>query len=76
MLGKPALTIHDNFFANGGDSILGLQIIAKAKKEDITLTPKAIFEHQTVAELALVAKTPEKPEHKLEKALLEIAKEV
>ncbi|WP_438464301.1 amino acid adenylation domain-containing protein [Marinomonas sp. PE14-40] len=76
LLGKPALTIHDNFFANGGDSILGLQIIAKAKKEDITLTPKAIFEHQTVAELALVAKTPEKPENKLEKALLEIAKEV
>lgn len=76
LLGKPALTIHDNFFANGGDSILGLQIIAKAKKEDITLTPKAIFEHQTVAELALVAKTPEKPENELEKALLDIAKDV
>ena len=73
LLGKPALTIHDNFFANGGDSILGLQIIAKAKKESITLTPKAIFEHQTVAELALVAQTPE---NKLERSLLDIAKDV
>ncbi|WP_027856249.1 non-ribosomal peptide synthetase [Marinobacterium jannaschii] len=73
LLGKPELGIHDNFFANGGDSILGLQIIAKARPQQITLTPKAIFEHQTVAELAAVAETPQ---GKLQQALLEIARDV
>ncbi|WCN08292.1 non-ribosomal peptide synthetase [Marinomonas mediterranea] len=79
LLGKPELGVHDNFFANGGDSILGLQIIAKAKQADIVLTPKAIFEHQTVAELAKVAErvnAPKKQENTLENALLDIAKEV
>ena len=73
LLGKPELGIHHNFFAQGGDSILGLQIIAKAKQQQITLTPKAIFEHQTVAELATVAETPQ---GQLEQALLEIAREI
>ena len=47
--------IHDNFFEIGGDSILSIQIIAKASKLGISLKPNALFEHQTVAELALSA---------------------
>ncbi len=46
----------DNFFALGGDSILSLQIIARAKRQGIKLTPKQLFEKQTVAALAQVAK--------------------
>ncbi len=42
----------DNFFDLGGDSILSLQIIARARKRDILLTPKQLFEHQTIALLA------------------------
>jgi amino acid adenylation domain-containing protein/non-ribosomal peptide synthase protein (TIGR01720 family) len=47
--------IYDNFFELGGDSILSLQVIAKANQAGLQLTPKQIFEHQTIADLALVA---------------------
>ncbi|HEV2707134.1 MAG TPA: amino acid adenylation domain-containing protein, partial [Pyrinomonadaceae bacterium] len=49
--------IHDNFFELGGDSILSIHIIAKANQAGLRLTPKQIFEHQTIAELAAVANT-------------------
>jgi non-ribosomal peptide synthase protein (TIGR01720 family) len=47
--------IDDNFFELGGDSILSIQIIAKANQAGVKLTPIQIFEHQTIAELAMVA---------------------
>ncbi|MCS3473141.1 amino acid adenylation domain-containing protein/non-ribosomal peptide synthase protein (TIGR01720 family), partial [Pseudomonas sp. JUb42] len=47
---------HDNFFELGGDSILSLQIIARAKRQGVKITPKQLFERQTVARLAQVAK--------------------
>ncbi|MEX5322015.1 amino acid adenylation domain-containing protein, partial [Pseudomonas shirazica] len=46
----------DNFFELGGDSILSLQIIARAKRQGIRITPKQLFEQQTIAQLAQVAK--------------------
>ncbi|WP_426234752.1 amino acid adenylation domain-containing protein [Pseudomonas sp. TWP3-2] len=46
----------DNFFELGGDSILSLQIIARAKRQGIKLSPKQLFEKQTVGQLAAVAK--------------------
>src|SRR5207249_3084928 len=46
--------IHDNFFALGGDSILGIQIIARLNQAGLRLTPRQIFQHQTIAELAAV----------------------
>ncbi|OAB58113.1 hypothetical protein AY600_04790 [Phormidium willei BDU 130791] len=49
--------IDDNFFALGGDSILSLQVVAKANQLGLQLTPKQLFEHQTIAELAAVAGT-------------------
>jgi amino acid adenylation domain-containing protein/non-ribosomal peptide synthase protein (TIGR01720 family) len=49
--------IHDNFFDLGGDSILAVQIISKANQAGLQLTPKHIFEYQTIAELALAAGT-------------------
>jgi amino acid adenylation domain-containing protein/non-ribosomal peptide synthase protein (TIGR01720 family) len=49
--------IHENFFELGGDSILSIRIIAKAKQSGLHLTPKQLFQHQTVAELAAVAGT-------------------
>jgi amino acid adenylation domain-containing protein/non-ribosomal peptide synthase protein (TIGR01720 family) len=49
--------VHDNFFALGGDSILSIQIIARANQVGIRLTPKQMFQHQTVAALAAVADT-------------------
>lgn len=51
------VSIHDNFFELGGDSILSIQIIAKTNQAGLQLTPKQIFQHQTIAELATVAST-------------------
>ncbi|MEB3210772.1 MAG: condensation domain-containing protein, partial [Leptolyngbyaceae bacterium] len=47
--------IHDNFFELGGDSILSIQIVARANQAGLHLTPKQVFENQTVAELAAIA---------------------
>ncbi len=55
VLGVKQVGIHDNFFELGGDSILSIQIIARANQAGLQLTPKQIFEHQTIAELATVA---------------------
>ncbi len=44
--------VHDNFFELGGDSIISIQMIAKAKRSGVHLTPRMIFKHQTVAEIA------------------------
>jgi len=49
--------IHDNFFELGGDSILSIQIIARANQLGIVLSPKLLFMHQTISELAAVAGT-------------------
>ena len=47
--------IHDNFFELGGDSILSIQVIALSRQSGITLSPKLLFQNQTIAELATVA---------------------
>ena len=47
--------IHDNFFALGGDSILSIQIIARANQAGLRLSSKQLFQQQTIAELATVA---------------------
>ncbi len=51
--------IHNNFFELGGDSILGIQIIAQANQAGLAITARQLFEHQTVAELASVVGTTE-----------------
>ncbi|PSB59549.1 non-ribosomal peptide synthetase, partial [Chamaesiphon polymorphus] len=55
VLGLPQVGIHDNFFAIGGDSILSLQIIARANQAGINLTFKQLFAHPSIGELAQVA---------------------
>jgi len=55
VLGVERIGIHDNFFELGGDSILSIQIVAKANQAGVHLTPKHLFDHQTIAELAQVA---------------------
>ena len=59
VLRLPAVGIHDNFFQLGGDSILGIQIIGRAKAAGLKFTPRQIFQHQTIAELALEVGTAE-----------------
>ncbi|HLK57996.1 MAG TPA: amino acid adenylation domain-containing protein, partial [Chthonomonadaceae bacterium] len=49
--------VHDNFFELGGDSILIIRIISRANQVGLHFTPRQIFQHQTIAELASVAGT-------------------
>ena len=44
--------VNDNFFELGGDSILSIQTISLARRDGLKLTPKLMFAHQTIAELA------------------------
>ncbi|UGT42360.1 amino acid adenylation domain-containing protein [Nocardia yamanashiensis] len=46
---------EDSFFAVGGDSILSIQLVSRARAAGILFTPKDVFEHRTVAGLARVA---------------------
>jgi amino acid adenylation domain-containing protein/non-ribosomal peptide synthase protein (TIGR01720 family) len=54
VLNLPQVGIQDNFFALGGDSILSIQVVAKAQQSGLKFTPKQLFQHQTIAELARV----------------------
>ena len=50
-----SIGIHDNFFELGGDSILSIQVVARTSQAGLRVTPKQLFQNQTVAELARVA---------------------
>ncbi|MER5731272.1 condensation domain-containing protein, partial [Streptomyces sp. NPDC002138] len=54
VLGVDKVGVHDNFFDLGGDSILSIQLISRARQAGLRLTSKLLFVHQTVAELAAV----------------------
>ncbi|MGK3988241.1 amino acid adenylation domain-containing protein [Sorangium sp. So ce136] len=55
LLGRPAVGVQENFFELGGDSILALQVVSRARAAGLSLTPRQIFQHQTIADLAAVA---------------------
>ncbi len=57
VLGLERVGIHDNFFSLGGDSILSIQIVARANQAGLALSPRLLFQHQSVAALAAVAGT-------------------
>ncbi|WP_205875624.1 non-ribosomal peptide synthetase [Mycobacterium camsae] len=43
---------HDDFFALGGDSILSVQLAARARAAGLAVSPRMVFEHPTIQELA------------------------
>ena len=55
VLGVNSIGTEDSFFELGGDSILNIQIVARAARAGIVLTPQQIFDYPTIAELARVA---------------------
>ncbi|MDT5175686.1 MAG: hypothetical protein QOG37_2937, partial [Mycobacterium sp.] len=46
--------VDDSFFELGGDSILSMQVAARARAAGLTCRPRDVFVEQTVARLALV----------------------
>lgn len=55
VLGVPGVGPDDGFFELGGDSILSIQLVARARKAGVVITPRDVFAHRTVAALARVA---------------------
>src|SRR5262249_11828096 len=56
VLGVERVGIDDDFFALGGDSITSIQLVSRARKAGVVITPRAVFQHRTVAALAAFAK--------------------
>ncbi|MFD8076232.1 non-ribosomal peptide synthase/polyketide synthase [Streptomyces sp. NPDC059718] len=54
-LGVRTVTIDDDFFALGGDSIVAIRLLVLARRAGLRLTPRDVFRHRTVAALAEVA---------------------
>ncbi len=52
VLGVERVGIHSNFFELGGDSILSIQMVARAARVGLHFTVKQIFRYPTVADLA------------------------
>ncbi|MUM00222.1 amino acid adenylation domain-containing protein [Mycobacterium sp. CBMA334] len=55
VLGLERVGVDDSFFDLGGDSILSMQVVARARACGVMCRPRDIFVEQTVARLAQVA---------------------
>ncbi|MCV7113747.1 non-ribosomal peptide synthase/polyketide synthase [Mycolicibacterium setense] len=55
VLGLERVGVDDSFFDLGGDSILSMQVVARARACGVTCRPRDIFVEQTVGRLAQVA---------------------
>ncbi|WP_420880525.1 non-ribosomal peptide synthase/polyketide synthase [Rhodococcus sp. (in: high G+C Gram-positive bacteria)] len=65
-LGVERVGVHDSLFALGGDSIIAMQIVSRARAAGWSLTAREVFEHKTVAEIARVVTTLDGPASALE----------
>ncbi|AXK33499.1 amino acid adenylation domain-containing protein [Streptomyces armeniacus] len=52
VLGVERVGVNDNFYQLGGDSILGVKVVARARKAGLSISAKDVFRRQTIAELA------------------------
>nr|WP_280345500.1 non-ribosomal peptide synthase/polyketide synthase [Nocardia neocaledoniensis] len=55
VLGVDAVGLDDSFFALGGDSILSIQLVSRAKDRGVLFKPRDVFEKRSVAGLAEIA---------------------
>ncbi|MDH6247280.1 amino acid adenylation domain-containing protein/non-ribosomal peptide synthase protein (TIGR01720 family) [Mycobacterium sp. OTB74] len=55
VLGLERVGVDESFFELGGDSILSMQVVARARAAGVLCRPRDIFVEQTVARLAQVA---------------------
>ncbi|WP_344318171.1 amino acid adenylation domain-containing protein, partial [Streptomyces javensis] len=61
VLGLAEVGVEEGFFALGGDSIISIQLVSRARREGLVLTPRQVFQYKTPAALAAVARTPDEP---------------
>ncbi|MFC8592307.1 amino acid adenylation domain-containing protein [Streptomyces atroolivaceus] len=56
VLGTDDIGLDDDFFAVGGDSIVSLQVVSRARRQGLGLTARDVFEGETVAGIAARAR--------------------
>jgi non-ribosomal peptide synthase protein (TIGR01720 family) len=52
VLGRPGVGADDDFFALGGDSIVSIQLVSRARAAGLAIGPRDVFRHKTPAGLA------------------------
>ncbi|SKA37897.1 Methyltransferase domain-containing protein [Chitinophaga eiseniae] len=52
LLNLPRIGIYDNFFESGGDSIITIQVVSRARRAGLEFQPRDIFTYQHIAALA------------------------
>ncbi|MFD3789343.1 amino acid adenylation domain-containing protein [Streptomyces cyaneofuscatus] len=55
VLGRPRIGVDDSFFDLGGDSIISMQLAARAHRAGLAVTVRDVFVHKTIAKLAEAA---------------------
>ncbi|WNM31472.1 amino acid adenylation domain-containing protein [Streptomyces sp. Li-HN-5-11] len=58
LLKLPEVGLDQGFFALGGDSISSIRLVSRAAEAGVVISPRDVFEQQTVAGLAAVARGP------------------
>ncbi|MFF2028059.1 AMP-binding protein, partial [Streptomyces sp. NPDC058171] len=59
VLGVDRVGVDESFFALGGDSIVAIQLVSRAKARGVMFSSRDVFERRTVGGLAEVAQRPE-----------------
>ncbi|WP_458788569.1 amino acid adenylation domain-containing protein [Pseudonocardia nantongensis] len=54
VLGVPGLGVDDDFFALGGDSVLSIRLVVRAREAGLSITPRQVFTYRTPGALASV----------------------
>ncbi|WP_394842177.1 amino acid adenylation domain-containing protein [Pendulispora brunnea] len=80
VLRRDDVGVEDDFFQLGGDSILSLQVIARARRKGLRILPKQLFAHRTIAALAATltetpAAAPPRPAERVPFSLARLAPE-
>ncbi|MDI9915348.1 non-ribosomal peptide synthetase, partial [Rhodococcus sp. IEGM 1379] len=57
VLGLDSVGVDDSFFTIGGDSIMSIQLVTRAKAAGVVISPRDVFDRKTVAALAEIART-------------------
>ncbi|PPJ04991.1 non-ribosomal peptide synthetase [Nocardia cyriacigeorgica] len=55
VLGVDQVGLDDDFFALGGDSIVSIQVVSRARAKGVDFTPREVFQARTVEALAAAA---------------------
>ncbi|MER6299869.1 non-ribosomal peptide synthase/polyketide synthase [Kitasatospora sp. NPDC001539] len=61
VLALPSVGIDDNFFDLGGDSIMSIQFVSRARRAGLLIGTRDVFRYKTVAELAAVVRPADGP---------------